>query len=151
MENNNTINIFKTKISTNFYLNEFLNQDNEYYYDFSTLQIMTLTYLCNCILQPIREKFGITVINSGLRSEEHNKKIGGVANSDHLLGMAADICCEDQSMVDVFNWTRNQNFNYRQIIYYPETNMVHLSINTFLKERKQIAFIKKDNEESKNV
>ncbi len=30
-------------------------------------------------------------INSGLRSHRHNKKVGGVANSSHLFGRAADI------------------------------------------------------------
>lgn len=30
-------------------------------------------------------------VNSGYRSPEHNKRIGGVDNSQHLLGNAADI------------------------------------------------------------
>ena len=30
-------------------------------------------------------------INSGYRCEEHNKSIGGVSNSQHILGKAADI------------------------------------------------------------
>ena len=30
-------------------------------------------------------------VNSGYRSPEHNKKIGGVLNSQHVLGLAADI------------------------------------------------------------
>jgi len=32
-------------------------------------------------------------INSGYRSAKHNKKIGGVPNSSHLRGKAADISC----------------------------------------------------------
>tara|TARA_R110000803_G_scaffold54078_3_gene110677 strand:+ start:4563 stop:4973 length:411 start_codon:yes stop_codon:yes gene_type:complete len=35
------------------------------------------------------------IINSGYRSIEHNKKVGGVANSSHLLGLAVDIHCTD--------------------------------------------------------
>lgn len=31
------------------------------------------------------------VITSGYRSEAHNKAVGGVANSSHLKGLAADI------------------------------------------------------------
>jgi len=32
-------------------------------------------------------------ITSGYRSEEHNKKVGGVENSSHTKGYAADIAC----------------------------------------------------------
>ena len=34
-------------------------------------------------------------INSGYRTEEHNKKVGGKANSSHLRGYAADIHVND--------------------------------------------------------
>lgn len=36
-------------------------------------------------------------INSGYRSESHNTKVGGVANSSHLKGFAADIHCTDST------------------------------------------------------
>ena len=35
------------------------------------------------------------VISSGFRSEETNKRVGGVPNSSHLKGCAADIVCKD--------------------------------------------------------
>lgn len=35
------------------------------------------------------------IITSGLRSVEHNKKVGGVENSAHLSGLGADIQCSD--------------------------------------------------------
>ena len=34
-------------------------------------------------------------ITSGVRTEAHNRKVGGVSNSSHLLGYAADIACTD--------------------------------------------------------
>jgi len=37
------------------------------------------------------------VITSGLRSEEENKRVGGVADSAHLKGLGADIACENSS------------------------------------------------------
>ena len=44
------------------------------------------------ILQKIREHFGKPVtINSGYRTETHNKKVGGAAYSQHKYGTAADI------------------------------------------------------------
>ena len=47
-------------------------------------------------LNAIRSRFGKPIIiNSGYRSPEHNAKVGGVANSQHVLGTAADIRPED--------------------------------------------------------
>lgn len=44
------------------------------------------------LLQKIRDHFGAPVnINSGYRTEAHNKKVGGAAYSKHKYGMAADI------------------------------------------------------------
>lgn len=34
-------------------------------------------------------------INSGYRTIEHNKKVGGVKSSSHLKGLACDISCFD--------------------------------------------------------
>jgi len=43
-------------------------------------------------LQVLRDKLRLPItINSGYRSPEYNKKIGGVKNSQHILGKAADI------------------------------------------------------------
>ena len=45
-----------------------------------------------CFLNQIREKFGKSIIvNSGYRSVEHNAAVGGVPNSYHTKGLAADI------------------------------------------------------------
>jgi peptidoglycan hydrolase-like protein with peptidoglycan-binding domain len=42
-------------------------------------------------LQKVRDKFGATVITSGLRCELHNEAVGGARGSRHVLGKAADI------------------------------------------------------------
>jgi hypothetical protein len=43
-------------------------------------------------LEVLRERYGIPIIiNSGYRSPQLNKKIGGVAGSNHLTGCAVDI------------------------------------------------------------
>ena len=36
-------------------------------------------------------------ITSGYRSEAHNRKVGGVSNSSHLKGLAADIACTNSA------------------------------------------------------
>ena len=46
------------------------------------------------IADQIREKIGKPItINSGLRCKTHNANVGGVSNSQHLLGKAADLGC----------------------------------------------------------
>lgn len=44
------------------------------------------------VLDPVREWYGKPIyVNSGYRCEELNKAVGGVADSFHLTGCAADI------------------------------------------------------------
>lgn len=56
--------------------------------------IKRLKALCENVLQPLRDYLGEPVIiNSGYRSPELNRIIGGVNGSQHLKGEAADINC----------------------------------------------------------
>lgn len=42
----------------------------------------------------IRERLGKPIpVNSGLRCKQHNANVGGVSNSQHLYGTAADLGC----------------------------------------------------------
>lgn len=44
------------------------------------------------VLENIRNHYGVPVtVNSGYRTEAHNKKVGGAAYSQHKYGTAADI------------------------------------------------------------
>ena len=44
--------------------------------------------------QELRDYLGVAIrVNSGYRCEVHNKKVGGVKNSKHLYGKAADLAC----------------------------------------------------------
>lgn len=54
-----------------------------------------LRYLCFDVLQPLRDFVGKPiVVNSGYRSKEVNRLVGGVKNSQHLTGEAADLRIE---------------------------------------------------------
>ena len=45
-------------------------------------------------LEKAREIAGIPFkITSGYRTKTHNEEVGGVPNSSHLIGVAADIAC----------------------------------------------------------
>lgn len=51
-----------------------------------------LTALVANVLDPLREAYGKPiVVTSGYRSEKLNRAVGGVRNSQHLTGEAADI------------------------------------------------------------
>lgn len=53
-------------------------------------QLQCLQDLVDCVLQPVRDKFGPVTITSGLRVPELNKAVGGSTTSDHCKGQAAD-------------------------------------------------------------
>ena len=52
-------------------------------------------------LQRERDLYGSTTINSGYRTPEYNKKVGGVANSQHVYGKASDTVCKNGSPLEV--------------------------------------------------
>lgn len=54
------------------------------------------------MLNAIRSRYGRPiVVNSGYRSPEHNAAIGGVSNSQHVLGTAADVRPLNANMSDL--------------------------------------------------
>ena len=58
----------------------------------STQKMINLVYLCAFVLEPLRVAMGKPIkISSGYRCEKLNKEVGGVYNSQHLKGQAADI------------------------------------------------------------
>ena len=78
-------------LSPHFKLGEFLNL-GKYPENIPTMQVVAnLTYGCHLLLEPARAIAGPIIINSGYRSEAVNRKVGGVSNSQHLVGQAADI------------------------------------------------------------
>lgn len=53
---------------------------------------MNVEALVRNVLDPVREAYGRPiVVNSGYRCDKHNAAVGGVKNSQHLVGQAADI------------------------------------------------------------
>ena len=58
-------------------------------------QMINLVYLCAYVLEPLRVAMGEPIkIGSGFRCEKLNKAVGGVYNSQHLKGQAADLCID---------------------------------------------------------
>ena len=81
------------KLSEHFTLGEFTksNSHPEVYNIPSHEAIANMKRLCQW-LEVLRKRYNAPIIiNSGYRSPQLNRKIGGVANSNHLTGCAVDI------------------------------------------------------------
>lgn len=106
-----------------------LNNVPEYLADVRTLA------LCSRFLNYIRHEVGFPIsINSGFRSADVNRKVGGVSNSNHLYGRAFDIRPSQkdpkkyQQLRHVLQSTPLADY-FEEIIPYPDKGFVHISIN----------------------
>ena len=58
-------------------------------------QMINLVYLAAYVLEPLRMAMDEPIkIGSGFRCQKLNKAVGGVYNSQHLKGQAADLCID---------------------------------------------------------
>ena len=84
------------------------------------------------VVQPVRDHFGPTVINSGYRSPELNEAVGGSSRSQHCKGEAADIEVPGTPNAELAEWIRD-NLEFDQLIleFYtpgiPDSGWVHVS------------------------
>ena len=88
------------KLSRNFNKREFNSKDGKRmpFWVLENIKILAVQ------VQIIRDALGAPIhINSGYRSPEHNKRIGGVKNSQHIEGKAADLATRDASPFKLYN------------------------------------------------
>ena len=81
-------------------------------------QMINLVYLCAYVLEPLRVAMKEPIkIGSGFRCEALNKAVGGVSNSQHMKGQAADLCI-DGDMKKVKKWFEyiRKNLPFDQLI-----------------------------------
>lgn len=82
-------------------------------------------------LDGIREAFGQPIrVTSGFRSWGANKAVGGVKNSQHLAGQAADIVTSGaKTLRDLFELIRERG-GFHQLIWEqtPKSTWIHVSI-----------------------
>ncbi len=57
----------------------------------SPAETENLRQLCQNVLEPLRQRFGRIRVTSGYRCSELNEAVGGVKNSQHMRGQAADL------------------------------------------------------------
>lgn len=96
-------------------------------------QVKNLEALIDNLLDPIREQWGAAIyVTSGFRSIALNKAVGGVANSHHLGGYAADLTVKSQAgNKALFEMIRCSNLRWTQLISEKNTShgcgWVHIS------------------------
>jgi len=65
-------------------------------------------------------------ITSGYRCFAYNRKVGGVANSYHLIGLAVDIRVKDINLIELLGYA--EEIDFTGIGFYEKKNFLHLDV-----------------------
>ena len=136
-----------TQISKSFVLEEFTKSDTAkakgIVNAIGQTEVVNLCALVHQVLQPLRDAMGHQVkIGSGYRCPRLNAEVGGVKNSQHMTGEAADLCIDGdiQKGKRWFEWIK-ANCNFDQLIWEHNkkgTCWVHVSYRANGNNRKQV-------------
>lgn len=91
--------------------------------------------LCSRVLNYIRHEVGFPIcVNSGFRTPEVNRAVGGVSNSHHLRGCAFDIRPSrgyKMRYLGLLDFLQNSPLReyFDELIPYPDKGFVHISID----------------------
>lgn len=104
--------------------------DNEPSFDEKAAIVRNINLLVDNVLDPVRDMVNAPIIiTSGYRCPKVNKLVGGVNNSQHILGCAADFYIKGftrSMMYEVFVNIYN-TIDFDQLIYYGNRNIIHVS------------------------
>ncbi len=125
------------RLSKNFTLAELAKTSTGIPNNPSDVEIERLKILCEKVLQPLRDEFNAPIIvNSGYRSQQVNKAVGGVPTSQHLKGESADITAGSRERNKLlFEIIKTMEFD--QVISY-DYRFIHVSYTICKENRKQI-------------
>lgn len=94
-----------------------------------------LVRLVENVLDPLRIAYGKPIkVTSGYRSKKLNKAVGGVSNSEHLFGKAADIHGTPNTVHEnkvLFELVQKLNLPFRQLINESNFSWIHLSYDRY--------------------
>ena len=87
----------------------------------------SLRNLATYLLQPLRDRYGSAIaVTSGYRNETVNLLAGGVKNSQHTKGEAAD-CYITEGPLKLLDILKASGLDFDQAIVYPRKKFLHLS------------------------
>jgi len=106
----------------------------------SEKELANLVALIENVLDPLRMAYGHPItVNSGYRSDELNRAIGGATNSQHMRGEAADITVGNKNEnKKLFELLQSIDVQYDQLIDESKYSWVHVSYKSSGANRKQI-------------
>ena len=117
---------------------------NEPNLDEKATVVRNINLLVDNVLDPIRGLVDTPIIiTSGYRCPQVNRLIGGVDNSQHMSGCAADFHVmgfTPSMMYEVFLYISN-TLEFDQLIFYRSKNIIHVSYVE--KDNRHEAFFKK--------
>lgn len=88
--------------------------------------LLDLIFYC---LQPIRNKLNVPIIiTSGYRCKEVNNLVGGVSNSQHTKGQAADFIVKKYTPIELVKIISKMDIEFDQLIN-EYNRWVHISFN----------------------
>ena len=136
-----------TRISKNFTLDELLasaTAKQQHIINAPGIEeVCNLCALVHHVLQPLRDAMGEAIkIGSGYRCPQLNKAVGGVSNSQHVKGEAADLCIDGDMKKGKrwFEWIKS-HCDFDQLIWEHNskgTYWVHVSYRADGKNRRQV-------------
>lgn len=136
-----------TQISRSFTLEEFTRSDTAkakgIVNAIGQQEIVNLCALVHQVLQPLRNAMGEPIkIGSGYRCPRLNAAVGGVKNSQHMTGEAADLCIDGDLTKGRkwFTWIQS-HCDFDQLIWEHNakgTYWVHVSYRASGNNRKQV-------------
>ena len=92
--------------------------------------VRNINLLVDNVLDPVRDMVNTPImITSGYRCPQVNRLVGGVDNSQHMSGCAADFHVQGfapSMMYQVFLYIFN-TMEFDQLIYYRSKNIIHVS------------------------
>lgn len=111
-------------LSPHFALGEFLRSGTAIKYGIDNtpqdpMVIIRLMTLCEQVLEPLRQRYGIITITSGYRCPRLNLAVHGAPGSQHTLGEAADIFIPNEETLQKYVGFIREHCHYDQLILEP--------------------------------
>ncbi len=121
------------QLTQDFYLKEFTRSETAEKKNIqnkpNATQRQNLRSLCVFVLQPLRSFVNRPVkVTSGFRSKKLNEAVGGVPDSFHLDGLAADVTVEDISSETLGLMIDSTSLPVEECITYPDKGHLHVAL-----------------------